>query len=196
MLIVDGFATFFRIFGVSLSWRHDGALPTAFFPLAPDGFSEFLVAGSGSRFLRQCLMVSANSLDHDFIGLEISSMLSLTFSAAICVIDKRANPNCLKYFVGSFATAFFPSTASQLSGAKIRADQPPPFARCNRTDFSAHGDTGTHGADVFAGLASRSLALRSKSGLLIVYQGAPTPVTAFMSTGPVPRRSQFSSVSS
>src|SRR6202034_4487558 len=104
MLIVDGFATFFRvlvigvgILAVLLSFRflhREGAETGEYHALL-----LFSVAG-------QCVMVSANELIMIFIGLEISSISSYVL-AGYLRDDKRANESALKYFLlGSFATAF------------------------------------------------------------------------------------------
>jgi NADH-quinone oxidoreductase subunit N len=105
MLIVDGFATFFRVLviGVGIltvlsSYRflaREGAETGEFHALL-----LFSIAG-------QCVMVSANELIMIFIGLEISSISSYVL-AGYLRDDKRANEAALKYFLlGSFATAFF-----------------------------------------------------------------------------------------
>ena len=105
MLIVDGFATFFRVLVIAV-----GMLTAAFFlPVSsPRGSGTtgeyyalllFSVAG-------QCVMVAANELIMIFIGLEISSIASYVL-AGYLRDDKRANEAAIKYFLlGSFATAF------------------------------------------------------------------------------------------
>jgi hypothetical protein len=105
MLVVDGFATFFRVLviGVGIltvlsSYRflqREGAETGEYHALL-----LFSIAG-------QCVMVSANELIMIFIGLEISSISSYVL-AGYLRDDKRANEAALKYFLlGSFATAFF-----------------------------------------------------------------------------------------
>ena len=105
MLVVDGFATFFRVLVITVgilivlaSYR--------FLAIQDAETSEyhalllFSIAG-------QCLMVAANELIMVFIGLEISSIASYIL-AGYLRDDKRANESSLKYFLlGSFATAFF-----------------------------------------------------------------------------------------
>ncbi len=182
LLVVDGFATFFRVLvtgvGVltvltSYSFlRREGAETGEFHALL-----LFSVAG-------QCVMVSANELIMIFIGLEISSISSYVL-AGYLRDDKRANESALKYFLlGSFATAFFlygiavvygmtGSTSltvihSVLSGGPTA---PPPVF------------IGIAAALMFVGLGFKVSAAPFQIWAPDVYQGAPTPVTAFMATG-------------
>src|SRR5580704_1669293 len=105
MLVMDGFATFFRVvvIGVGVltvlsSYRYlqrEAAETGEYHALL-----LFSIAG-------QCVMVSANELIMIFIGLEISSISSYVL-AGYLRDDKRANESALKYFLlGSFATGFF-----------------------------------------------------------------------------------------
>ena len=105
MLLVDGFATFFRILVISVgilavlsSYRYisrENAEPGEYHALI-----LFSVMG-------QCVMVTANELIMIFIGLEISSIATYVL-AGYLRDDKRNNEAALKYFLlGSFATAFF-----------------------------------------------------------------------------------------
>ena len=106
MLIVDGFATFFRVLVIVVGMLT--VLPSYRF-LARENAETgeyhalllFSVAG-------QCLMAAANDLIMVFIGLEISSIASYVL-AGYLRDDKRANEAALKYFLlGSFATGVFP----------------------------------------------------------------------------------------
>src|SRR5438034_10496157 len=105
MLVVDGFATFFRVLTIAVGILT--VLPSYRF-LARQGAETseyhalllFSIAG-------QCLMAAANDLIMVFIGLEISSIASYVL-AGYLRDDKRANEAALKYFLlGSFATGFF-----------------------------------------------------------------------------------------
>ena len=104
MLMVDGFATFFRVLVIVA-----GMLVV----LCSSNYLRRENAESG-RVLRlllfsvagQCLMVAANELIMIFIGLEISSIASYVL-AGYLRDEKRANEAAVKYFLlGSFATAF------------------------------------------------------------------------------------------
>ena len=105
MLMVDGFATFFRVLVMSVGILT--VLPSySFLERQQAETSEyhalllFSIAG-------QCIMAAANDLIIIFIGLEISSIASYIL-AGYLRDDKRANEAALKYFLlGSFATAFF-----------------------------------------------------------------------------------------
>ncbi len=105
MLVVDGFATFFRVLVIGVGiltvlpsyrfLRREGAEAGEYHALL-----LFSIAG-------QCVMVTANELIMIFIGLEISSIASYVL-AGYLRDDRRANESALKYFLlGSFATAFF-----------------------------------------------------------------------------------------
>ncbi|MGH9631487.1 MAG: proton-conducting transporter membrane subunit, partial [Bryobacteraceae bacterium] len=104
MLVIDGFATFFRVLVIIVGIlavfssgqylrreRSDGGEYHALI--------LFSVVG-------QCLMATANELMMIFIGLEISSIATYIL-AGYLRDDKRNNESALKYFLlGSFATAF------------------------------------------------------------------------------------------
>src|SRR4029453_6777197 len=104
MLMVDGFATFFRVlvFAVAIltvlaSYRYlarEGAETGEYHALL-----LYSVVG-------QSIMVTANELVMIFIGLEISSIASYVL-AGYLRDDARNNESALKYFLlGSFSTAF------------------------------------------------------------------------------------------
>ena len=104
MVIVDGFATFFRILVLVI-----GLLTivssTQYLDREKANAGEFhallLFSIAG-----QCVMASANELIMVFIGLEISSIASYIL-AGYLRDDRRNNESALKYFLlGSFATAF------------------------------------------------------------------------------------------
>jgi NADH-quinone oxidoreductase subunit N len=182
MLIVDGFATFFRILVLAVgamtvlsSYRflsRDRTEPGEFHAL-------ILFSLSG-----QCLMVSANSLIMIFIGLEISSIATYILCGYLRD-DKRANESALKYFLlGSFATAFFLYGVAIIYGATAETNlsairqvltgpTPPPMAM-----------VGIAMALLFVGLCFKVSGAPFQVWAPDVYQGAPTPVTAFMSAGP------------
>ena len=104
MLIVDGFATFFRVLVIGI-----GILTvlssTQYLRLEHADSAEYyallLFSVTG-----QCVMATANELIMVFIGLEISSIATYVL-AGYLRDDKRNNEAALKYFLlGSFATAF------------------------------------------------------------------------------------------
>ena len=104
MLIVDGFATFFRVLVIGVGiltvlssaqyLKREHAASAEYYALL-----LFSVTG-------QCVMATANELIMIFIGLEISSIATYIL-AGYLRDDKRNNEAALKYFLlGSFATAF------------------------------------------------------------------------------------------
>src|ERR1700734_2185179 len=104
MLIVDGFATFFRVLVIAVGilslfsavqyLKSEHAESSEYYALL-----LFSVTG-------QCIMATANELIMIFIGLEISSIATYIL-AGYLRDDKRNNEAAIKYFLlGSFATAF------------------------------------------------------------------------------------------
>jgi len=182
LLMVDGFATFFRVLVITAGvltvlssysfLRREGAETGEFHALL-----LFSVAG-------QCVMVSANELIMIFIGLEISSISSYVL-AGYFRDDKRANESALKYFLlGSFATAFFLYGIAVVYGmtgytslTSIRAalsggpTAPPPVF------------ISVAAALMFVGLGFKVSGAPFQIWAPDVYQGAPTPVTGFLATG-------------
>ncbi|MGA7235577.1 MAG: NADH-quinone oxidoreductase subunit N [Bryobacteraceae bacterium] len=182
LLMVDGFATFFRvlvmvvgILTVLSSYRFlqvQDAETGEFHALL-----LFSVAG-------QCIMVTANQLIIIFIGLEISSIASYIM-AGYLRDDKRANESALKYFLlGSFATAFFLYGVALIYGATGSVDLT--AIRVAQVGSSAPSPLfiGIAAALMFVGLAFKVSAAPFQVWAPDVYQGAPTPVAAFLSAGP------------
>lgn len=183
MLMADGFAAFFRVLviGVGIlvvlaSYRfldREGAETGEYHALI-----LFSVVG-------QCVMVAANELIMIFIGLEISSIASYVL-AGFLRDDKRANEASLKYFLlGSFATAFFLYGIAWIYGltgstnlAAIRG------ALSSRDLAPSPVLLGFSAALMFVGLGFKVSGAPFQIWAPDVYQGAPTPVSAFMSAGP------------
>src|SRR5579863_29478 len=183
MLIIDGFASFFRVLVIGIGviailssteyLRRENS---------PGGEYHALILFS---VVGQCVMVTANELIMIFIGLEISSIASYVL-AGYLRDDRRANEAALKYFLlGSFATAFFLYGVAWIYGltgstnlAAIRGVlgsqslAPSPVL----VGFSA--------ALMFVGLGFKVSGAPFQIWAPDVYQGAPTPVSAFLSAGP------------
>ncbi len=133
--------------------------------------------------LGMLLMISANDLVSLYVGLELQS-LSLYVMAAIQRDDNRATEAGLKYFVlGAVASGLLLYGASFVYG----------FAGTTNfeslaTLFSvhAHVSTGLIIGVVFimAGLAFKVSAVPFHMWTPDVYEGAPTPVTAFFAVAP------------
>jgi NADH-quinone oxidoreductase subunit N len=181
MIIVDGFSLFFRITFLII-----GGLTL----LASSSYitRENLAVGEFQALVLFAivgmnLMVASNELIMIFLGLETLSISSYIL-LGIKRTDPKSNESALKYFLlGSFSSAFL------LYGIAL-----------------AYGATRTTnleliGREIAAGSASMTL-IHAAVGLLFVgfgfkvavvpfhvwtpdvYEGAPTPITAFMSVGP------------
>ncbi len=181
LLIVDGFATYFRVlvlvigvFAVLSSYLYldrEAADTCEYHALL-----LFSVAG-------QCLMVSSNDLIMIFIGLEISSIASYVL-AGYLRNDRRNNESALKYFLlGSFATGFLLYGVSIVYGVTgtTKLDE-------IRTFLAAPGvPTGyvaLAAALMIVGLGFKVSGAPFQVWAPDVYQGAPAPVSAFMATAP------------
>ncbi len=182
MLMVDGFATFFRVLVMTVGILT--VLPSYGF-LARQGAETaeyhvlllFSIAG-------QCLMAAANDLIIVFIGLEISSISSYVL-AGFFRDDKRANEASLKYFLlGSFATAFFLYGVALIYGATGTVNLTAVRAALMGTDAPSPVFIGVALALMFVGLGFKISAAPFQIWAPDVYQGAPTPVAAFLSAGP------------
>ncbi len=115
MLMVDGFATFFRVLVIVVGILT--VLPSYRFLARQDAETGEFHALLLFSIAGQCLMAAANDLIIVFIGLEISSISSYVL-AGYLRDDKRANEASLKYFLlGSFATAFFLYGVALIYGA-------------------------------------------------------------------------------
>jgi NADH-quinone oxidoreductase subunit N len=130
-------------------------------------------------------MATANELIMIFIGLEISSIATYVL-AGYLRDDKRNNEAALKYFLlGSFATAFLLygiawiyGTTGSTNLSTIRIALLTPGSETNVIL------AGTAAALMFVGFAFKVSAAPFQIWAPDVYQGAPAPVTLFMSAGP------------
>ena len=134
----------------------------------------FATAGMG-------VMAGAQELVTAFIGLEMSSISSYIL-ASYKRDAPRSNEAAMKYFLlGSFATAFFLYGIALTYGA----------TGTTRLDLMAKNTGGPAGTllklglgFVFVGLAFKVAAAPFQFWTPDVYEGAPAPVTALLSTGP------------
>src|SRR5277367_4553379 len=183
MLIVDGFATFFRVLVIGVGilsllsavqyLKREHAESAEYYALL-----LFSVTG-------QCVMATANELIMVFIGLEISSIATYIL-AGYLRDDKRNNEAALKYFLlGSFATAFLLYGIAWIYGTTGSTN-----LTVIRTALLQGGSdrsmilAGTAAALMFVGFAFKVSAAPFQIWAPDVYQGAPAPVTLFMSVGP------------
>lgn len=144
-------------------------------------YSLILLSVSGMMF-----MASANDLVMIFVALELLS-IPLYVLAAFRVPDVRSEESGMKYFIlGAFASAFFVFGSALLYGATGTTSLPGIFT-------AAEAISSTGGSSAFLLLMGAGLllvALGFKVAVVPfhmwtpdVYEGAPTPVTAFMSVG-------------
>jgi NADH-quinone oxidoreductase subunit N len=127
------------------------------------------------------VMASAQELLTAFIGLEMSSIASYVL-ASYNRDAPRSNEAAMKYFLlGSFATAFF------LYGIALT------YGATGTTHLDLVGQAGGQTSTtllkmglgfVFVGLAFKVAAAPFQLWTPDVYEGAPAPVTAMLSTGP------------
>ncbi len=132
------------------------------------------------------MMVMANTTDMIvmFVGLEVMSV-PLYVMAAYNRNDLRSNEAGIKYFfMGAFATAFLLMGIAFVFGAAETTN-----LRRILADFSYIA--GRNGAYLYPGLGMILIGFGFKVGAVPfhtwvadVYQGAPTPVTAFFSVAP------------
>jgi NADH-quinone oxidoreductase subunit N len=183
MLVVDGFATFFRVLVIAVAiltvlcsyqyLRREGADSGEYYALL-----MYSVVG-------QCVMAASNELIMMFIGLEISSIASYILAGYLRE-DRRANEAAIKYFLlGSFATAFLLYGVAWIYG--ITGSTNLEEIRGALTDLGpgpAVVLVATSAALMFVGFAFKVSAWPFQVWAPDVYQGAPTPVTAFLSAGP------------
>jgi len=181
LLIVDGFATFFRvlvlvigILAVLLSYRYLDR------EMAETGEYHalllFCVAG-------QCLMAASNDLIMIFIGLEISSIATYIL-AGYLRNDRRNNEAALKYFLlGSFATAFLLYGVAIIYGITGTTKLDEIRTALMQPGISLAGVT-IAAALMIVGLGFKISAAPFQMWAPDVYQGAPAPVSVFMATAP------------
>jgi NADH-quinone oxidoreductase subunit N len=182
MLIVDTFGTFFRVLVIGVGI------------LAVFSSSEYLQRENapGGEFyalllfsvMGQCVMVTANELIMIFIGLEISSIASYIL-AGYLRDDRRNNESALKYFLlGSFATAFLLYGVAWIYGITGSTNLEAVRHAIETPGFDSFALAGVAAALIFVGLGFKISAAPFQVWAPDVYQGAPAPVSAFLSVGP------------
>jgi NADH-quinone oxidoreductase subunit N len=142
------------------------------------------------------LMASGNDLVIVFLGLEILSIATYVM-AGFRRTDVRSNESSLKYFIlGSFSSAFLLYGIALIYGATSIAEPGPEGARIvagttNIAEIATRISQAQYPALLFAGAAMMLVGFGFKIATAPfhiwtpdVYEGAPTPVTAFMAAGP------------
>ena len=141
------------------------------------------------------LMASGNDLVIIFLGLEILSIATYVM-AGFRRTDVRSNESSLKYFIlGSFSSAFLLYGIALVYGATSIAD-PGASGRIvagttNIAEIASRINEAQYPALLYAGAAMMLVGFGFKIATAPfhiwtpdVYEGAPTPVTAFMAAGP------------
>jgi NADH-quinone oxidoreductase subunit N len=189
MIITDDFRLFFALIFlvvtflivlISLRWVEDEQLPTG------EYFALLMFATTGMLF-----MSAANDLVMIFLGLEITSMSTYV----LCGFrrrDPRSNESAVKYFIlGSVSTAFLLYGIALVYGATYNPAASP-VASTNLQVIKQRIASGNVFSPemLFAGAAMMLVGFGFKIATAPfhiwspdVYEGAPTPVTAFLSTG-------------
>jgi NADH-quinone oxidoreductase subunit N len=135
------------------------------------------------------LMASGNDLVIIFLGLEILSIATYVM-AGFRRTDLRSNESSLKYFIlGSFSSAFLLYGIALIYGAT--ATEGGLAGTTNITEIATRINDSLYPPLLFAGAAMLLVGFGFKVATAPfhiwtpdVYEGAPTPVTAFMAAGP------------
>jgi NADH-quinone oxidoreductase subunit N len=144
-------------------------------------YSLLLLSASGMMF-----MAGANDLVVVFIALELLS-IPLYVLAAFRSPETKSEESGMKYFIlGAFASAFFVYGAALIYGATGTTNLPAIFDSVQGIlagDSSASFLLLVGAGLVFVGLGFKVAVVPFHMWTPDVYEGAPTPVTAFMSVG-------------
>jgi NADH-quinone oxidoreductase subunit N len=128
------------------------------------------------------LMASGNDMVVIFLGLETLSIATYVM-AGLRRTDLRSNESAMKYFIlGSFASAFLLYGMALVYGATGSTNITEIAARVGDANFPALLLVG--GAMMVIGFGFKAAAVPFHIWTPDVYEGAPSPVTAFMMAGP------------
>ncbi len=163
---------------VSMVWVENERLPAGEF------HSLLMFATAGMMF-----MASAGDLVIVFLGLEILSIATYVM-CGFRRTDLRSNESSMKYFIlGSFSSAFLLYGIALIYGATSTAAGLP--GTTNIREIAGRLSEAQYPALLFAGAAMMLVGFGFKIATAPfhiwtpdVYEGAPTPVTAFMAAGP------------
>jgi len=162
---------------VSMVWVENERLPAGEF------HSLLMFATAGMMF-----MASAGDLVMVFLGLEILSIATYVM-CGFRRTDIRSNESSMKYFIlGSFSSAFLLYGIALTYGATATAALP---GTTNIAEIARRLPDAQYPLLLFAGAAMMLVGFGFKIATAPfhvwtpdVYEGAPTPVTAFMAAGP------------
>ena len=163
---------------ISMVWVENEKLPAGEF------HSLLMYATAGMMF-----MAAAGDLVIVFLGLEILSIATYVM-AGFRRTDVRSNESSLKYFIlGSLASAFLLYGIALIYGATATAGGLP--GTTNIAEIARRLNESQYPPLLFAGAAMMLVGFGFKIATAPfhiwtpdVYEGAPTPVTAFMAAGP------------
>lgn len=163
---------------VSMVWVENERLPAGEF------HSLLMFATAGMMF-----MASAGDLVIVFLGLEILSIATYVM-CGFRRTDLRSNESSMKYFIlGSFSSAFLLYGIALIYGATSTTAGL--AGTTNINEIAARIGQARYPALLFAGAAMMLVGFGFKIATAPfhvwtpdVYEGAPTPVTAFMAAGP------------
>ena len=163
---------------ISIVWVENERLPAGEF------HSLLMFATAGMMF-----MASAGDLVMVFLGLEILSIATYVM-CGFRRTDVRSNESSMKYFIlGSFSSAFLLYGIALTYGATSTAAGLP--GTTNIAEIARRLPDAQYPSLLFAGAAMMLVGFGFKIATAPfhvwtpdVYEGAPTPVTAFMAAGP------------
>lgn len=187
MIVLDelrlGFTVVFLVVSaltvlVSMVWVENERLPAGEF------HSLLMFATAGMMF-----MASAGDLVMVFLGLEILSIATYVM-CGFRRTDIRSNESSMKYFIlGSFSSAFLLYGIALIYGATTTTAGLP--GTTNILEIARRLPTAQYPILLYAGAAMMLVGFGFKIATAPfhvwtpdVYEGAPTPVTAFMAAGP------------
>jgi len=127
-------------------------------------------------------MASGNDLVIIFLGLETLSIATYVM-AGLRKTDLRSNESAMKYFIlGSYASGFLLYGMALVYGATGTTNITEIAAKVGEANFPALLLVG--GAMLMVGFGFKVAMVPFHVWTPDVYEGAPTPITAFMATGP------------
>jgi NADH-quinone oxidoreductase subunit N len=127
-------------------------------------------------------MASGNDMVIIFLGLETLSLATYVM-AGLRKTDLKSNESALKYFIlGSFASAFLLYGMALIYGATAATNITEISAKIGTANFPALLLIG--GAMLLIGFGFKIATVPFHVWTPDVYEGAPSPVTAFMAAGP------------
>jgi NADH-quinone oxidoreductase subunit N len=183
MIVVDNFTTFFRLLTLTIG---------AFTVLTANPFLRRHKSEGGEFYsllllslIGQSLMAASSELMMVFLGIEISSIASYVL-AGYLRDSKSANESSLKYFLlGSFATGFLLYGIAWTYGLTGSTNLSEIAAVLANSDIAPNSSLmGLAAALILAGLCFKVSAAPFHIWAPDVYQGAPSPVAAFLSGAP------------